>query len=127
MEGIEDGATASGRGGAKSPLRLDADLIESNGELYTLIRTVPSELAQGVHTSSEDLGNSRKVTTVRIDEVMAAGKIYKIDLTNKRISEPKEFENILVGQQPYMISPDGTLIFNTLNQKKKERVKLLVK
>ncbi|RKQ49166.1 hypothetical protein BXY85_0154 [Roseivirga pacifica] len=127
IDGMEGDNNDAVRIIGKSAIHLDSDIIEANGSVYALIRSIPSGLEQGVHTSSDSWGNSVITTTVRIDELMAAGKIAKIDLASKSITQSDMFDNLLVGQQPYIISPDGTLIFNTLNQKKKERVKVLVK
>ncbi|WP_268121726.1 hypothetical protein [Roseivirga pacifica] len=127
IDGMEGDNNDAVRIIGKSAIHLDSDIIEANGSVYALIRSIPSGLEQGVHTSSDSWGNSVITTTVRIDELMAAGKIAKIDLASKSITQSDMFDNLLVGQQPYIISPDGTLTFNTLNQKKKERVKVLVK
>lgn len=110
----------------RNPIHLESDIFEVDGEVYALIRSVPAELEQGIHTSTDDLGYSLKITTVRIDEVMAQGKIFKIDPDNQKISPSYDFEDILVGSVPYLISPSGKLIFNTLDTKKGTRKQLIL-
>lgn len=127
IDGMEGDNNDAVRIIGKSAIHLDSDIIQTKDAVYVLIRSIPIGFDLGAHTSTENFGDYKRITTVRIDELMAAGKIAKIDLDSKSVSQSGILDNLLVGQQPYLLTSDGTLIFNTLNQKKKERVKLLVK
>lgn len=111
----------------KNPIHLPSEIMEVNGMVYALIRSVPAELEQGIQASREDFGSVLRITTVRIDEVMAEAKIFKIDPQSMKISTSYDFDNqLLVGTIPYQITPSGKLIFKTLDPKKRARKQMVL-
>ncbi|GAB2498348.1 hypothetical protein [Algoriphagus taiwanensis] len=111
----------------KNPIHLPSEIFEVNGSVYALIRSVPAELEQGIHASQEDFGSVLKITTVRMDEVMALAKIFKIDPQSMKISSAYDFdEQLLVGTIPYLVAPTGKLIFKTLDPKKRARKQMVL-
>ncbi|NVK53844.1 MAG: hypothetical protein HWD85_12985 [Flavobacteriaceae bacterium] len=111
----------------KNPIHLPSEIFEVNGTVYALIRSVPAELEQGIHTSREDFGSVLKITTVRMDEVMAEARIFKIDPQSMKISSAYDFDNqLVVGTIPYLTTPSGKLIFKTVDPKKGARKQLIL-
>ncbi|TFV97125.1 hypothetical protein E4S40_00260 [Algoriphagus kandeliae] len=111
----------------KNPIHLPSELLEVNGMVYALIRSVPAELEQGIQASREDFGSVLRITTVRIDEVMAEAKIFKIDPQNQKISSSYDFnDQLIVGTIPYLVTPSGKLIFKTVDPKKGTRRQLIL-
>lgn len=123
-EGIEEDNNDAVRLIGKHNIHLGAEYIQQGETVYVLLRSMPHELAQGAHTSNQLTLDPK---TVRIDELYAKGKLYKLNIGSMTISEPVEFEHILVGAQPYSIGSTGAFMFNSYDPKKKERIQLLVK
>ncbi|WP_100629989.1 hypothetical protein [Algoriphagus formosus] len=111
----------------KNPIHLPSEIFEVNGTVFALIRSVPAELEQGIHTSREDFGSVLKITTVRMDEVMAEARIFKIDPQSMKISSSYDFDDhLVVGTIPYLTTPSGKLIFKTVDPKKGARKQLIL-
>jgi hypothetical protein len=111
----------------KNPIHLPSEIFEVNGTVFALIRSVPAELEQGIHTSREDFGSVLKITTVRMDEVMAEARIFKIDPQGMKISSSYDFDDhLVVGTIPYLTTPSGKLIFKTVDPKKGARKQLIL-
>lgn len=110
----------------KNPIHLPTEVFEIGGNVYALVRSVPSELEQGIHTSSTDGGSYTKITTVRLDEVMAEGKLFKIDAQKMTISPEYKFKDILVGTIPYKITSSGKMLFNSYSVKKQSRKQIVI-
>jgi hypothetical protein len=96
---------------------LDTEIIEKDGIIYAIIRTVPQEEDQGIHISSFENNYIKSTTTVRVDELKAKARLVKIDLKTKKISKHKDLEGLLIGTLPYSITKDGVLLLHSRDKK----------
>ncbi|MEL6132722.1 MAG: hypothetical protein AAFR59_05090, partial [Bacteroidota bacterium] len=129
VDAIENDGSPNTRLGNGST-HLPTLLLEAGDAYYMVIRTVPQSLEKGVQVdeSTSDLGSLKLTTTrtVRIDELYCYGKIVKINPAKQTISNVLEPDQILAGEIPGEVTPNGDLILHTLDNKKKKRVKLMV-
>ncbi|MEL6731184.1 MAG: hypothetical protein AAFP83_08590 [Bacteroidota bacterium] len=102
-------------------------LPAKDGTCYLIIRTVPQALDKGVQVSSTRGNSFEVIRTVRIDELYAYGKIVKINPKDQSITNVIAPDQVLAGEVPGELLPNGSLMLHTLDTKKKKRVKLLVK
>ncbi|MEO0582712.1 MAG: hypothetical protein AAF135_10850 [Bacteroidota bacterium] len=88
---------------------------------------MPQALDKGVQVSSTRGNSFEIIRTVRIDELYAYGKIVKINPNDQSITNVIAPDQVLAGEVPGELLPNGSLMLHTLDTKKKKRVKLLVK
>lgn len=111
---------------ANGSTHLDTEIIEKDGMIYAIIRTVPQEEDMGIHTSTFENNYIKTTTTVRVDELKAKARLVKINLQNQSISKPVDLEGLLIGTLPYSITKNGTLLLHSRDKKGSEQL-LVVK
>lgn len=111
---------------ANGSTHLDTEIIEKDGMLYGLIRTVPQEEDMGIHTSTFENDYIKTTTTVRVDELKAKCRLVKIDLKNQSIAKPVDLEGLLIGTLPYSVTKNGTLLLHSRDKKGSQQL-LVVK
>lgn len=84
------------------------------GVYYWIVRNTPEALTLGVHktSSSEDLGNIRRITTTtyRVDDIQTRFNVRKINLNSGEVSRAFEGEGyIMYGDDPVAITSSGKL------------------
>lgn len=117
VDGIPGDGTPTVRAAGKGASHLNTEIIESNGSIYALIRSIPMEFAQGAHEDNFENDYVKITTTVRIDEVLAKCRVVKINPGKKSISKVLDLEGLAVGTIPYSLSASGKLLINARGKK----------
>ena len=117
VDGIPGDGTPTVRAAGKGASHLNTEIIESNGSIYAIIRSIPMEFAQGAHEDNFENDYVKITTTVRIDEVLAKCRIVKINPDKKSISKVLDLEGLAVGTLPYSLSNSGKLLINARGKK----------
>ena len=99
-------------------------VMGSGNDIYVLYRTQNGEIAQGISKSiSRGAGYMKNVTFSRVDELMTFGRVHKINLLNKTISDPVDFlPDVILGADSMYKGSSGELILPVRDAKRNYRM-----
>ncbi|MDZ7846940.1 MAG: hypothetical protein U5L96_09285 [Owenweeksia sp.] len=107
---VATGSKGGPEGGYQPPILKEVE----PGVYYWIVRNTPESRTLGVHqsSSSEDLGNIRRITTTtyRVDDIQTRFNVHKINLNTGEVSRAFEGEEyIMYGDDPVFLTNNGKL------------------
>ena len=99
-------------------------VMPSGDDIYVLYRTQNGEISQGVKKKiTKGAGYMKNTNFSRVDEYTTFGRVHKINLTNKSISDPVDFlPDVILGTEPMFKGSSGELILPVRDSKRNYRM-----